>query len=143
MLTKEDVKRIVLENCDGFTDPSQATWVECEGGSEFLVDEDGMDIGITVDETEIRLHEAEPGYKKILYSEGEEAIREAIIHFAEDGENSYDPDNLELSIMIDGKDQKALEEIANYVVKVCKEKGLNLFNCRLAGGENDINKSYI
>ena len=45
--------------------------------------------------------------------------------------------------MIGGKDEEALKEIADYAMKVCKEKGLNLFNCRLAGGENDINKSYI
>ena len=92
MLTKEEVKRLVLEKLE--INHGEDRWKPLRDGSEYLVDPDGWNLGVTISDTEIRLlDEAEPGYKKIPYVKGKEAIKEAITHFAEEVEDIYDPDN--------------------------------------------------
>lgn len=146
-MTREEVKDLVLEYFPLFEDKYELFWEYIGNNSEILTDEDFCeDYGVTVTDTEILFHEAEPNYIKFSFDdENRLDIIDALEHFYDD----YPLDDFKLEVSVSSSDKERIKALANIIKYTCKELGLNLYNCRRVPAviniDNDFpdNESYI
>lgn len=142
-MTKEEVKKLVVENYPD-ENPENLDWEEIGNGSEILTDKDHeFDIGITVTDTEILFHEAEPNYCKFsLEDKNKDAILGEIVGFKY-GYGEFSSTILDVSVC---GEKEELQDLVKLIIKECQDRNLKLFNCRttdFSDEEGPDNESYI
>jgi len=139
-MTKEDAKRLVIESFPDDGRGIKLSWSKISKNSEVealvRVDECGevtSQCGVYLNGFTLYVLDL---HNKItreiaIFEENKDLIRMAIKTYFMPYSYKFsmtdkDKSNFNLSLMIGGKDEEALKDIADYAMKVCKEKGLNL-----------------
>jgi hypothetical protein len=140
MLKKKEVKRLVIESFPDDGSGIKLSWSKISEVSNVealvRVDEKGKvtsQCGVYLNDFTLYVLDL---HNKItreiaIFEENKDLIRMAIKtyfmpHSCKFSMTDKDKNNFNLSLMIGGNNEEALKEIADYAMKVCKEKGLNL-----------------